>query len=227
MKKLNFNMEEIKLFDSFAGIGALHQSLKELGVPIKLTGISEVDIDAIISYASIHIDNFKDITFDYPSDDEMRKVLMDRNIGYDFKKNKSKIPRLNKNKLKSCFKATMLLNNLGDIGKLDCDNIPDFDLFNFSFPCQNISIAGKQEGMKKEDGSITKSGTALKLEQNYRLRRLTPTECWRLMGFRDEHINKAIELGISDSQLYKQAGNSIVVNVLYFIFKNLFRDYIK
>lgn len=103
MKKINFNMEEIKLFDSFAGIGALHQSLKELGVPTKLVGISEIDIDAIISYASIHIDNFKDIPFDYPSDDEMRKVLINRNIGYDFKKNKSKIPRLNKNKLKSCF----------------------------------------------------------------------------------------------------------------------------
>lgn len=61
----------------------------------------------------------------------------------------------------------------------------------------------------------------------FRIRKLTPTECWRLMGFRDEHINKAMELGISDSQLYKQAGNSIVVNVLYFIFKNLFKDYIK
>lgn len=498
MKKLNFNMEEIKLFDSFAGIGALHQSLKELGVPTKLVGVSEVDIDAIISYAAIHIDNFKDIPFDYPSDDEMRKVLMDRNIGYDFKKNKSKIPRLNKNKLKSCFKATILINNLGDIGKLDYSNIPNFDLFNFSFPCQNISIAGKQEGMKKEDGSITNSGLYIygievikhkkpkyimienvknligkkfindfykiinqiedlgyncyyptkedkkgnkkptclnakdfgipqnrerifvicirkdvdtynfefpigkdygirlkdiledevdekyylsdeylerfkdslnnkelqhklpktgayevigttvnpeakgtnsrhwvystdklistidattykqpkqildtnainqigtldikgseqirriysqegisptlttmqggntqpkildinklsedgkticeqrsdeglrffknnicgtirtidaggdkRVIENLRIRKLTPTECWRLMGFRDEHINKAMELGISDSQLYKQAGNSIVVNVLYCIFKNLFKDYIK
>ena len=158
MKKLNFNMEEIKLFDSFAGIGALHQSLKELGVPTKLVGVSEVDIDAIISYSAIHIDNFKNIPFDYPSDDEMRKVLMDRNIGYDFKKNKSKIPRLNKKKLKSCFKATMLINNLGDIGKLDYSGIPDFDLFNFSFPCTAISVAGKQEGMKKKDGSVTSSG---------------------------------------------------------------------
>ena len=54
--------------------------------------------------------------------------------------------------------GSILTNNLGDIGKLDYSNIPDFDLFNFSFPCQNISVAGKQEGMKKEDGSITNSG---------------------------------------------------------------------
>lgn len=61
---------------------------------------------------------------------------------------------------------------------------------------------------------------------NYRIRKLTPKECWRLMGFRDECIDRSIKIRISDSQLYKQAGNSIVVNVLYYIFKELFKDYI-
>lgn len=59
-----------------------------------------------------------------------------------------------------------------------------------------------------------------------KIRKLTPLECWRLMGFRDENFYKAQELGISDSALYKQAGNSIVVNCLYYIFKNLFKEYI-
>lgn len=54
LKKYDFDMKPIKLFDSFAGIGALHQALKELGVPIELIGMSEIDIDAIISYGSIH-----------------------------------------------------------------------------------------------------------------------------------------------------------------------------
>ena len=58
--------------------------------------------------------------------------------------------------------------------------------------------------------------------RNFRIRRLTPLECWRLMGFPDENFYKAKELGLSDSALYKQAGNSIVVNCLYYIFKNLF-----
>lgn len=49
--KLNFKMEEIRIFDIFAGIGALHQSLKELGIPVRVTNLSEVDIDATISYA--------------------------------------------------------------------------------------------------------------------------------------------------------------------------------
>lgn len=50
-------------------------------------------------------------------------------------------------------------------------------------------------------------------ESNYRIRKLTPKECWRLMGFTDEQFQKAEEVN-SNSQLYKQAGNSIVVNVL-------------
>ncbi|PFR12596.1 DNA (cytosine-5-)-methyltransferase [Bacillus cereus] len=57
---------------------------------------------------------------------------------------------------------------------------------------------------------------------NYRIRRLTPLECWRLMGIADEDFYKAKAVEISDSQLYKQAGNAIVVDVLVSIFGNLF-----
>ena len=56
-----------------------------------------------------------------------------------------------------------------------------------------------------------------------RIRKLTPLECWRLMGFTDEQFYKAEKVN-SNSQLYKQAGNSIVVDVLYYLFKNLFID---
>ena len=60
------------------------------------------------------------------------------------------------------------------------------------------------------------------IEKNYRVRKLTPLECWRLMAFTDEDFYKAKNIGISNSQLYKQAGNSIVVRVLEGIFKELF-----
>lgn len=53
-----------------------------------------------------------------------------------------------------------------------------------------------------------------------RIRRLTPRECWRLMGFTDEDFEKAQEVN-SDTQLYKQAGNSICVPVLENIFKQM------
>lgn len=58
-------------------------------------------------------------------------------------------------------------------------------------------------------------------EGTARIRKLTPLECFRLMGFSDEDFFKASQVGVSNSQLYKQAGNSIVTNVLYYIFKNL------
>lgn len=50
-------------------------------------------------------------------------------------------------------------------------------------------------------------------DKNIRIRRLTPRECWRLQGFPDEYFDKAKAAGISDTQLYKQAGNSVTVNV--------------
>ena len=62
-------------------------------------------------------------------------------------------------------------------------------------------------------------------DYNLRIRKLTPKECWRLMGFDDKDFEKADKVN-SNTQLYKQAGNSIVVNVLEAIFKNLLIDYI-
>ncbi|MEG1313750.1 MAG: DNA cytosine methyltransferase, partial [Bacilli bacterium] len=56
--------------------------------------------------------------------------------------------------------------------------------------------------------------------QEFRIRRLVPLECFRLMGVKDEDFKKL--QGISNTQLYKLAGNSIVVDVLMAIFRNLF-----
>lgn len=57
----------------------------------------------------------------------------------------------------------------------------------------------------------------------FKIRKLTPKECWRLMGFSSEQFDKAKSAGVSDSQLYKQAGNSIVTYVLYEIYKELYK----
>ena len=70
-------------------------------------------------------------------------------------------------------------------------------------------------------GSTTSSAAVLKHE-GLKIRKLTPKECWRLMGFDDEDFEKASQVN-SNTQLYKQAGNSIVVNVLMAIFKELIK----
>ena len=58
----------------------------------------------------------------------------------------------------------------------------------------------------------------------YVIRKLTPKECWRLQGFDDKDIEKCINIGMSNTQLYKQAGNSITVKVLEEIFRNLLKE---
>ncbi|HBK6675204.1 TPA: DNA (cytosine-5-)-methyltransferase [Enterococcus faecium] len=82
-------------------------------------------------------------------------------------------------------------------------------------------------GRVQEHGRIcptltTQPSGICQLESILRIRKLTPLECFRLMGFADEDFQKAKEAGISNSQLYKQAGNSIVVDVLFHIFLSLY-----
>ena len=60
----------------------------------------------------------------------------------------------------------------------------------------------------------------MEANKKYRIRKLTPRECWRLMDFDDEDFNAAEEVN-TNTQLYKQAGNSIVVAVLEAIFKEM------
>lgn len=90
-----------------------------------------------------------------------------------------------------------------------------------------ISSEGSQCGSVYEDNDIgptlvagTHGDANSKICTKYRIRKLTPRECWRLMGFTDEDFNKAEKVN-SNSQLYKQAGNSIVVPVLEAIFRQM------
>ena len=71
------------------------------------------------------------------------------------------------------------------------------------------SLRAERQGMK-----------VIESENQLRIRKLTPKECWRLMGFDDSDFEKAEKVN-SNTQLYKQAGNSIVVDVLCYIFVNL------
>lgn len=75
------------------------------------------------------------------------------------------------------------------------------------------TITTRPEGFKTAILPVTKQ---------LRIRKLTPKECFRLMGFPDNAFEAAYGAGVSNSQLYKQAGNSIVVDVLYYILRELY-----
>lgn len=83
-----------------------------------------------------------------------------------------------------------------------------------------------RRGRVQDCGNTSQTLTAgeseiCKIESPYRIRKLTPKECWRLMGFSDEEFTAAESVN-SNTQLYKQAGNSIVVDVLEHLFKDIF-----
>ena len=391
MNDLN-KRKTLKVFEAFAGYGSQRMALRNLAkiggnLNYESVGILEIDPHAILSYANIH-DSLNSVEIEYPTKEEMFSFLENKNIGCDFKSGKVKLPKQEK-KLKDLYRATILSKNFGDVCLVNPNELPDMDLFTYSFPCQSVSIAGKREGMTKgktrsgllyecekiietkrpkylllenveafaskrfksefdewlrylgslgyssywaiinskdfgipqnrkrvfvvsilgggdfsfdygkistrplqefledevdkcyyvqpdiQERFVRSGDNAIKIPQatkegyiemevpgicdltypnsktrrgrvqdkgaccptlttgkkdvcyidvhgdEYRVRRLTPLECWRLMGCSDEDFYKAQEYN-SDTQLYKQAGNSIVVPVLEGIFKQLF-----
>lgn len=93
------------------------------------------------------------------------------------------------------------------------------DSINIQFPGSDTRRGRVQKGLA---GTLETSCNQAILTANYRIRKLTPLECFRLMDFDDADWQTLVDNGISDSQLYKMAGNSIVVRVLEKIIENLF-----
>lgn len=102
--------DKLRIFEAFAGYGSQSIALRNIGVDYEVVAISEIDKFAIQGYEAIH-----------------GKV-----------------------------------NNLGDISKINVEDIPTHDLFTYSFPCQDISVAGKREGIVKGE---TRSGLLYECER--------------------------------------------------------------
>lgn len=373
----------LKVFESFAGIGSQRMALRNLGIDFEVVGISEVDKYALLAYDAIH--NNKEYV-EEKTKEEMLEEFKVKHIGYNFSTNKSEIPKKYED-IKKIYEAHIRNKNYGDIRLIDPLKLPEIDLFTYSYPCKNISIAGKSDGLiegsgtqsslvwecfkiikyckpkyllmenvknlvgnkhilqfniicqklndlgynnywkvmngkdygvpqnrervimisirkdiddknydipkpiklnkcvkdllekdvdnkyyitdelmnnydnhcnKKyenkliEIGLLNKKGREsnrrvyhenglcptinsmnggnrqpkflIQEENDYKIRKLTPLECWRLMGFKDEDYYKAKEVGLPESKLYERAGRGIVVPMLEEIFKNLFKE---
>lgn len=118
--------------------------------------------------------------------------------------------------------GTILAN--GNIGQFNCGTYGVLERSDSVGKVGQISNEGSQCGaVFSDDGNMATLTAGAHGNANphictkYRIRKLTPLECWRLMGFSDEDFHKAEEVN-SNTQLYKQAGNSIVKNVLVAIF---------
>ena len=131
-----------------AGIGAQERALRQLNIPYEVKHTCDCDANAVLSYAAMRWDLEKEMeTFEFPSQDKMIEELQAKNLDYDFQKGKHGITkRTPLTKLKQYYIADKLSSNLGDISKVE--KLPYADIVTYSFCCQDLSVAGKGEGMK-------------------------------------------------------------------------------
>lgn len=158
---------KITVNELFSGIGAQISALERLGIPCEIKHTSDIDHNAVLAYASIHCGLTEELinTYaEYPTREEMARQLTEINLGYDFQKNKTyNWYRLIKSKSKELEKywlANKLSRNLGDISKLEHLDYADF--WTYSFPCQSVSVSGKQEGIIK---GKTRSGLLYEVQR--------------------------------------------------------------
>ena len=150
------NCYELSVIELCSGIGAQMKGIDNTHLfNANMIATADLDKEVVVSYAAIHcgltnemIENYED----YPSKEEMVKQLTDKRLGYDFKKDVpydwEKLSR-KKDKTKGIEKywlADHISHNLGDM--MQIKSLPYSDLITYSTPCTDLSIAGKQEGLK-------------------------------------------------------------------------------
>lgn len=158
-------MGKLRVFESFSGVGCQSLALRNIGIDYEVVGISEVDKHALLCYDAIHNDP---ISIDIPDKQSILDEIHRCNIAYNFSSGKSEIPK-NEKDLQALYVAHKRSKNFGDIRKIDEKSLPDFDLFTYSYPCKNISIAGKQAGFTK--GSDTQSSLVWECERIIKAKR--------------------------------------------------------
>lgn len=323
--KNQLEKKSLKMLSLFSGIGAFEEALKNIGVDFEVVGFSEIDKFAIESYCAIHgvnknrllgditkinIDNIPDvnlITHGSPCQDysqsglnkggdegsgtrsslmwnsvkiiqkKLPKYVIWENVaGGTYKKHIHNIQRYINDLACLGYKSYMSLLNSSSFGipqnrervfivsikgahepfvfpkkTIDLPKLQDFmderveDKYYHLKPCVATNIEREMDKIlisKKDiyqckcktafqDNKIginliptlrASSSYSLILDKRNRVRRITPEESWRVQGFLKSSFLKAKNAGISDHQLFKQAGNSITVNVLVAIFKSLF-----
>ena len=165
--KIDFFTQKVKLTmnEMFSGIGCQKRGIDNTGLfDCEVICTSDIDKDAMLSYAAIHCGLTPELieNYEYPPAEKMAEYLNSRNIGYNFEESKpfDWQKKLKSKDLKKYYLACVLSKNMGDISKIE--ELPYADLWTYSFPCQSISVAGKQEGIIK---GKTRSGLLYEIER--------------------------------------------------------------
>ena len=168
----------IRLIEFFAGYGSQALALKYLGVPFEHWKICEWAIKSIQAYKDIH---FTDINVDFSGDltkENLVKVLYELGISSNYNEpmTKQQIERLNEKTLKTIWNNIVITKNLVNIQQVNGKDLEIVDtnkydyILTYSFPCQDLSLAGKGKGMSD---TSTRSGMLWEVERIL-------TECYEL-----------------------------------------------
>lgn len=161
----------IRLIEFFAGIGAQAKALEVLGVPFEHYRICEWAYNSICSYNAIHLKDFQDYSIGLSKDD-MINAIRGISVNYNEPLSDKQLARKPLSWVRSAYnncKATHNLINIMNVHSCDL-GIVEKDkysyLLSYSFPCQDLSLAGKRAGMavSQADGG-TRSGLLWEVER--------------------------------------------------------------
>ena len=163
----------VRLIELFAGVGSQAMALRNLGVPFEHYLMSEWEMHATASYKSIHMaDDNTDYSADMTSE-EVTQALIDYGISVDGKKPLTEQQIRNHSYSdewrRECYNNIRATHNLVNICAMHGKDLQIVEpdkytyLLTYSFPCQDLSLAGKMRGMKK--GSGTRSGLLWEVER--------------------------------------------------------------
>lgn len=153
--------EKVKLTANilFSGIGCQERGFENSGLfDLDVLNTSDINKESVLSYAAIHcgmtnemVDEYKG----YPSREEMAQYLTDINLGYEPEKDRYfdwfKLAKRKNNEINKYWLACKLTHNKGDISKIE--ELPYADFWTCSFPCTDISVAGKMKGLNLDSGT--------------------------------------------------------------------------
>lgn len=150
------SLEKLEVIELCSGIGAQIKGIKNTNLfDANVVATADLDKQVVVSYAAIHCGLTNEMINSYegyPSKEIMVQQLTDKRLGYDFKKDKSyNWEKLSKKKdktkgIEKYWLADHISHNLGDMIQIKA--LPNCDMLTYSTPCTDLSIAGKQEGLK-------------------------------------------------------------------------------
>lgn len=160
----NFKITKpIRLIETFSGVGTQAMALRDLGVNFEYWATSDWDVNAVASYKAIHHD---DDNTDYSvgkTKEELIEILNKLCISTDGKKpmTKKQISRKSENWLRKTYNNFKASHNLGSITEINAENLKIENkkeyiyILTYSFPCTDLSLAGRRKGMDKNSGTAS------------------------------------------------------------------------